>query len=101
MDEDDSPPEEVALPIEDVLDLHSFPPREIADLVRDYLDEACARGFAQVRIIHGRGIGAQRAAVRAILERDSRVAAFGDAPAEAGGWGATWATLGAPPAAGS
>jgi dsDNA-specific endonuclease/ATPase MutS2 len=100
MDDDEESPDEIALPIEDVLDLHSFPPREIPDLVRDYLDEACARGFTQVRIIHGRGIGVQRAAVRAILERDSRVTAFGDAPAEAGGWGATWAALAAPPAAG-
>jgi DNA-nicking Smr family endonuclease len=91
--EDETRPEQVALPIEDVLDLHSFPPRQIADLVRDYLDAACERGFAQVRIIHGRGIGVQRATVRAILERHPRVIAFGDAPGEAGGWGATWVRL--------
>jgi DNA-nicking Smr family endonuclease len=46
-----------------------------------------------VRIIHGRGIGVQRAAVRSILERDPRVGGFGDAPGEAGGWGATWVSL--------
>jgi DNA-nicking Smr family endonuclease len=99
-DEEEPPPDEVVLPIEDVIDLHSFPPREVADVVRDYLDAACERGFSTVRIIHGRGIGVQRAAVRAILERDSRVAEYGDAPGEAGGWGATWARLRAAPAGG-
>lgn len=85
--------EPVELAITDVLDLHSFPPSQVGDLVRDYLDEACARGFEQVRIIHGKGIGVLRTTVRTILERDSRVAEFGDAPGEAGGWGATWARL--------
>lgn len=86
-------PEPVALEVGDVLDLHSFPPREVAGLVRDYLDLAAERGYAQVRIVHGRGIGVQRETVRRILARDPRVEAFGDAPAEAGGWGATWARL--------
>ena len=94
---EETPPEEIALPIEDVLDLHSFPPREIGDLVRDYLDAACERGFSQVRIIHGRGVGVQRAAVRSILERDPRVAGFADAPGEGGGWGATLVSLRPPP----
>jgi DNA-nicking Smr family endonuclease len=88
---DDLPP--VELPITDVLDLHSFPPREVPDLVRDYLDAAHDKGLRRLRIIHGRGVGAQRRTVRTILERDPRVAAFGDAPLEAGGWGATWLTL--------
>ncbi|HXT22908.1 MAG TPA: Smr/MutS family protein [Thermoanaerobaculia bacterium] len=88
--------EPVELEVTDVLDLHSFPPREIGELVRDYLDLACERGFAQVRIVHGRGVGVQRERVRSILSRDARVEAFGDAPAEAGGWGATWARLRAP-----
>ena len=88
---DDEAP--VELEVGDVLDLHSFPPGEIGALVRDYLDLACERGFAQVRIVHGRGIGVQRQTVRRILERHPRVEAFGDAPAEAGGWGATWARL--------
>lgn len=89
-------PEPVELPITDVLDLHSFPPREIRDLVRDYLEAAWEKGLREVRIIHGRGVGVQRAAVRKILGRDPRVRAFGDAPQEAGGWGATWAELGEP-----
>jgi DNA-nicking Smr family endonuclease len=89
-DQDDAP---VELEVTDVLDLHSFPPKEIGELVRDYLDLAVERGFAQVRIVHGRGVGVQRERVRRILERDPRVEAFGDAPGEAGGWGATWARL--------
>ena len=90
---DDAEDDAVELEVTDVLDLHSFPPAEIGELVRDYLDLACERGFAQVRIVHGRGVGVQRERVRRILERDPRVEAFGDAPAEAGGWGATWARL--------
>jgi DNA-nicking Smr family endonuclease len=92
-DEEASGPEPVELPITDVLDLHSFAPKEVPDLVRDYLDAAYGKGLRQLRIIHGRGVGVQRQTVRTILERDPRVVAFGDAPLEAGGWGATWVTL--------
>jgi dsDNA-specific endonuclease/ATPase MutS2 len=81
------------LEITDVLDLHSFPPREVADLVRDWLDAAYDKGFREVRIIHGRGVGVQRKTVRTILERDPRVIDFQDAPGGAGGWGATVVTL--------
>jgi DNA-nicking Smr family endonuclease len=83
----------VELPITDVLDLHSFRPAEVKDVVRDYLDAADEKGLRHLRIIHGRGVGVQRQTVRTLLERDPRVVAFGDAPAEAGGWGATWVTL--------
>ena len=95
-DEDDSAPEEldsVELPIEDVLDLHPFRPAEAADVVRSWLEEAYARGLRRVRVIHGKGIGVQRETVRKILARDPRVVAFGDLPAEHGGWGATWIDL--------
>jgi DNA-nicking Smr family endonuclease len=85
--------EPVELQITDVLDLHSFLPREISSVVRDYLDLAEQRGLTRVRIIHGRGKGVQRNTVRTILERDSRIAAFGDAPTEAGGWGAMWVEM--------
>ncbi|MCB1057687.1 MAG: Smr/MutS family protein [Acidobacteria bacterium] len=81
------------MPIEDVLDLHSFPPREVKSLVVDYLDAAYDAGLRHLRIIHGRGVGVQRQTVRTLLERDPRVVAYGDAPAEAGGWGATWVDL--------
>lgn len=83
----------VVLPIGDTLDLHTFPPRDVADLVREWLGEAHAAGLRDVRIIHGRGIGVQREIVRALLARDPRVAEFADAPPDAGGWGATRARL--------
>jgi DNA-nicking Smr family endonuclease len=83
----------VELELGDVLDLHSFPPREVAALVRDYLDLAVERGWPQVRIVHGKGRGVQRETVRRILAADPRVEAYGDPPGEAGGWGATWVRL--------
>lgn len=92
----DEPPESaeaVELPITEVLDLHSFPPREVASLVRDYLDAAYEKGLRTLRIVHGRGTGTQRRTVRRILERDPRVVEFGDAPLERGGWGATLVRL--------
>jgi len=85
--------EPIVLPIENVLDLHPFQPKEIRDVVREYLDAAYEAGLRALRIIHGRGIGVQRKAVRTLLEQDTRVKAFGDAPAEAGGWGATWVEM--------
>ncbi len=83
----------VSLPITDVLDLHSFRPAEVPDVVRDWLDAAAELGLRDLRVIHGKGIGVQRQTVRTLLERDTRVEAFGDAPPEAGGWGATWVRL--------
>jgi dsDNA-specific endonuclease/ATPase MutS2 len=62
-------------------------------VVEEYLREAHAAGFKALRIVHGRGIGVQREMVRAVLGRQDFVAGFGDAPAEAGGWGATVVTL--------
>lgn len=87
MDEDEGP-EPVALAITDTLDLHSFPPSQIKDLVRDYLDLAYAKGLRRLRIIHGKGIGVQRRTVRAVLERDPRVERF-EEPRDGAGWGAT------------
>lgn len=88
---------ECVVPITDSLDLHSFLPRDVASVVESYIDAAVDAGFGEVRIIHGRGIGAQRELVRALLARDPRVAAFSDAPPERGGWGATVALLLASP----
>jgi dsDNA-specific endonuclease/ATPase MutS2 len=85
--------EPVEIPITDVFDLHSIPPRDAKSAVEAYLEEAHARGFRYVRIIHGRGIGAQREMVRKVLARTPFVENFADAPLEAGGWGATVATL--------
>ena len=83
----------VRLPIESVLDLHSFLPQEVESVVEEYLAEAHRAGFDEIRIIHGRGIGVQREIVRAVLARTSFVVSFRDPPAEAGGWGATTAVL--------
>jgi dsDNA-specific endonuclease/ATPase MutS2 len=83
----------IRIPITDVFDLHSVSPRDIKDAVEAYLEEANALGFKALRIIHGRGIGVQREIVRKILAQTEFVADFSDAPAEAGGWGATIVTL--------
>ena len=77
------------LPIEDSIDLHGFRPRDIPDVVASYLEAAHERGFAEVRLIHGRGTGQQRARVRQVLARSPWVAGFADAPPGRGGWGAT------------
>ena len=81
--------EPVEIPIEDALDLHAFTPRDVASVVEEYLHAAADRGFHEVRLIHGRGIGVQRQIVRGVLARHPAVEAFRDAPAERGGWGAT------------
>jgi DNA-nicking Smr family endonuclease len=98
VDEDDEEggPEsgmDTVLAIDGVLDLHSFRPAEVADVVREYLEAAWKKGIRDLRFIHGKGIGAQRQTVRTLLSRDARVEAFGDAPLAAGGWGATWVRL--------
>ena len=85
--------EPVRIPITDVFDLHSVPPRDARAVVEEYLEEAHKLGFKALRIIHGRGIGAQREMVRRVLASKDFVADFADAPAEAGGWGATIVTL--------
>lgn len=90
MIEDEEP---VRIPVTDVFDLHSVPPRDVKAVVEAYLEEAHRLGFKALRIIHGRGVGVQREIVRATLARTPFVAWFGDAPAEAGGWGATLVTL--------
>ena len=77
------------IPIEDSIDLHTFSPKEVASVVGEYVDEAARHGFTEVRIIHGRGAGVQRRAVRSALSRHPLVEAFADAPPQAGGWGAT------------
>jgi dsDNA-specific endonuclease/ATPase MutS2 len=90
MDDDSEP---IRIPITDVFDLHSVPPRDVKPVVEEYLQEARRLGFKALRIIHGRGIGVQREMVRSILARTDFVLDYRDAPAEAGGWGATIVTL--------
>ncbi|MBI2815528.1 MAG: Smr/MutS family protein [Acidobacteria bacterium] len=91
-DEDAAPEpdlEPIRLEITDILDLHTFAPRETGDAVKTYLEEARTKGYTTVRIIHGKGIGVQREIVHSILSRTEFVASYQDAPAEAGSWGAT------------
>ena len=83
----------VEIPITDIFDLHMIAPRDIEAAVEGYLEEAHRIGLTALRIIHGRGIGVQRERVRAILGRTPYVVHFSDAPADAGGWGATIVTL--------
>ena len=85
----DQEPDPVELPIDGVLDLHMFRPADVGDLVPTYLEECRKRGIVHVRIIHGKGIGALRETVHAILRRMPEVVSFGLAPEYAGGWGAT------------
>jgi dsDNA-specific endonuclease/ATPase MutS2 len=85
--------EPVVMEIRDVIDLHAIPPKQVKAVVEEYLIEARARRFAYVRIIHGKGIGAQRAMVRKILDCAPFVIRYYDAPPEAGGLGATIAEL--------
>ena len=68
------------IPIEDTIDLHSFRPAEIAGLVEEYVYQALRKGYREVRIIHGRGVGTQRQIVQSILSRHSQVIRFYDAP---------------------
>lgn len=91
--QDDKP---IPIPIEDVIDLHPFRPNEIRDVVREYIAEARQRGFRQVRLIHGRGKGVQRASVQSLLPTLEGVAAYHDADWSGGGWGATVVLLDAP-----
>ncbi len=92
-DDDFFEPEVVALPIDGVLDLHGFDPHEVKDLVSTYLDECLARGILEVRIIHGKGKGALRRTVHALLERHPRVASFRLGGHGSGAWGATLVDL--------
>jgi len=88
-------PEEVVLPVEDWIDLHTFLPKDVRSVIEEYLEQAILAGMTEVRIVHGRGVGVQRDIVRAALSRHSRVEWFGDAPPEQGGRGATLVRLAA------
>jgi DNA-nicking Smr family endonuclease len=98
MNDEMDDPDPVVQPIEDVLDLHAFAPRDIPSVVEEYLGEAARRGFTEVRLIHGRGKGVQRAIVHGLLARHPLVVRFFTAPTERGGWGATVVMLKAPDA---
>jgi len=86
---DDVEPLEVHIPIDGVLDLHTFQPREIKDLIPDYIQLCREKGIGEVRIIHGKGTGQLLRIVHSILSKDTAVRSFRLAGEGAGGWGAT------------
>jgi hypothetical protein len=83
----------VALPLDGVLDLHGFAPRDVKSLVPDWLDACHAHGLRELRIVHGKGRGSLRRSVHALLARRNDVLSYRLAPGERGGWGATLVTL--------
>jgi DNA-nicking Smr family endonuclease len=83
----------VVIPIDGVLDLHTFNPREVKDLVPEYLAVCREKGILQVRIIHGKGTGAMQRTVHSILARIPEVISFRLAGEDGGGWGATIVAL--------
>ena len=94
MEAHDNPfPEPVEIEITDSLDLHSFSPKDIRNVVDAYLAEAHKKGFATVRIIHGKGVGVQREIVRKVLSETDFVRSFKNAPEFSGSWGATIVSL--------
>jgi DNA-nicking Smr family endonuclease len=83
----------VKIDIEDVLDLHTFRPSDLPDLLEEYIIECVKAGIFSLRIIHGKGKGVQKKRVQKLLKKNPRVDSFQDAPPEAGGWGATLVEL--------
>jgi DNA-nicking Smr family endonuclease len=83
---DDLPPLFV---VTDTLDLHGFFPEQIPEILDAFLENALETGLSRLRVVHGKGKSRLKFEVVRVLRADSRVAAFGDAPPELGGWGAT------------
>jgi len=83
----------IQIPIEDSLDLHTFQPGEIPELLDSYLRACVEKGILNVRIIHGKGKGFLRNRVQGLLGKHALVVSYKTAPPEAGGWGATLVQL--------
>jgi len=86
MSEDD---DAIELPIDGTLDLHTFSPREVQQLIPEYIDACLSRGIVHLRIIHGKGTGTLRRVVQAALARHPAVASYRHEEGSGGGWGAT------------
>ncbi|MEM0964848.1 MAG: Smr/MutS family protein [Verrucomicrobiota bacterium] len=82
-------PDPIEFEITDELDLHTFHPLDVGELVPDYIGLAQEKGYTRVRIVHGKGIGTLRTTVHALLKRDPRVVSFQIADQTEGSWGAT------------
>lgn len=94
----DSPEDEpIEFEINGELDLHTFRPKEVGELVPDYIGLCLEKGIKRVRIIHGKGIGTLRETVHSLLKKDPRVESFHLAGRGEGSWGATVAYLQAQP----
>jgi len=92
--DDASPfPDPVPLPLDGTLDLHAFRPAEVGDLLPEWLEACHAAGLRELRVVHGKGTGALRRSVEALLSRHPLVESFRAAQEDAGGWGATLVTL--------
>ncbi len=89
----EQPSDPEPIPITDALDLHTIAPRDIPDVVVEYIWEALQAGLDEVRIIHGKGTGYQRRVVAGLLEQHPAVASHHQAAAERGHWGATIAVI--------
>jgi DNA-nicking Smr family endonuclease len=92
-DDEEHVEEPFVVPIEEAIDLHTFAPREVSAAVEAYLEAAAEKGYREVRLIHGRGKGVQRAQIRRLLSHHPLVEEFFDAPPGRGGWGATLVRL--------
>ena len=81
--------EPIKVPINGVLDLHTFQPKDVPDLLTDYFSECIESGIYTVRVIHGKGKGILKHRVHSILKKHPLVQSYKGATAESGGWGAT------------
>jgi DNA-nicking Smr family endonuclease len=91
--DDDGPPGEVVVPIDGTLDLHTFHPREVKELLPEYLAACADKGIFEVRVVHGKGTGTMRKTVQSLLGRLAMVDSWQSADEGAGGWGATLVKL--------
>ncbi len=90
IDEDLEP---IKIPINGILDLHTFNPRDVKELLPHYLEACKEKGIFEIRVIHGKGTGTLKKTVHALLDRLPGVASYKLAGGDAGGWGATLVTL--------